>query len=455
MTNDNADRERQIEAPDALARKGRSRRARWLGVGAAAVALALLVAACTGGGGERGTGGGESPGEHGSAAESAEGAEGRDGGGSGEASEGGVVNLLAPDQVYDEVRSGARLILSYDAGANAFTGTVENTTNAPLTRARVEGHLSSGAELGPTTPTDLAVGEVVSLNLPATAAPFDTWSAHPEVGSGEGSDGSEGNTSEGSEGGAEATTSTTTHLSSTGISRGTHTTPGLATDDSYAGKLNDLELAVTFDPASGSFVGRVKNEASAGLCNTTLSVVLDGNRSGHQSVLIPALDLGARVDFTLDSGSASFKTWATEAETFSCSTVISDAGEGGERTGGEGGSGEGREGSSGEGVAESGEETSRSTPIDQVASGSFNSLDYRIAYDPATQAFRGSIENNKSQVVCGSRLEIHIASSGQVIELGPTIDRDLAPGESLAVVLSAAPITPDTFSLHPESSPCP
>ena len=192
MTNDNADRERQIEAPDALARKGRSRRARWLGVGAAAVALALLVAACTGGGGERGTGGGESPGEHGSAAESAEGAEGRDGGGSGEASEGGVVNLLAPDQVYDEVRSGARLILSYDAGANAFTGTVENTTNAPLTRARVEVHLSNGAELGPTTPTDLAVGEVVSLNLPATAAPFDTWSAHPEVGSGEGSDGSEG-----------------------------------------------------------------------------------------------------------------------------------------------------------------------------------------------------------------------------------------------------------------------
>ena len=35
---------------------------------------------------------------------------------------------LAPDETFDAVRGGARLILNYDAASNAFTGTVENTT---------------------------------------------------------------------------------------------------------------------------------------------------------------------------------------------------------------------------------------------------------------------------------------------------------------------------------------
>ena len=41
-----------------------------------------------------------------------------------------------------------------------------------------------------------------------------------------------------------------------------------------------------------------------------------------------------------------------------------------------------------------------------------------------------------------------------MIELGPTIDADLAPSETLNVVLSADPVSPETYSLHPESSPC-
>jgi hypothetical protein len=47
-----------------------------------------------------------------------------------------------------------------------------------------------------------------------------------------------------------------------------------------------------------------------------------------------------------------------------------------------------------------------------------------------------------------------MAANGNVIELGPTIGVDLAPGETLDVMLSADPVTPDTYSLHPESSPC-
>ena len=95
--------------------------------------------------------------------------------------------------------------MNYDPAANAFIGTVENTTNTTLTNVRIEIHLSNGVELGPTAPIDLAPGEIVDVRLDATTQPFDTWVAHAEVGTqgtdnqgtgaagaGEGSDGSGG-----------------------------------------------------------------------------------------------------------------------------------------------------------------------------------------------------------------------------------------------------------------------
>ena len=91
---------------------------------------------------------------------------------------------LAPDETFDAVRYGARLIMRYDAANNSFTGSVENTTSGVLTRVRVEVHLSNGTELGPTAEVDLAAGEVLAINLPATAAPFTGWIAHAEVGGG-------------------------------------------------------------------------------------------------------------------------------------------------------------------------------------------------------------------------------------------------------------------------------
>lgn len=451
-------------------------------LGAAAVALALIAGACSSSDGPEGSEGsgtetsegpegseagseGSGSGEaseggtgQGEAAEAGHGGEG----GNGEAAEGGVVNLLTANQTYDETINGARLLLSYDSGANAFTGTVENTTNGPLTRARVEVHLSNGTELGPTTPTGLAPGEVININLPSTAASFDTWSAHPEVGAAEAggdSAGSEGGSEgsnegpEGTEGGGQAA-GTTTHFTSTGISRGVHASQTLAPGDGYAGKLNDLEVAVSFDAATDTFVGRVKNEANEALCNTTVNVVLDGSRDISQSVLIPSLDMRGRADFVLEAGTASFDTWVIESDTFTCSTVVSDGGEGGEAAGGESGSEGGNEGGSEGSGAESAQESAPPIPVTDPATGTFNSLDYSVAYDETIQAFRGVVTNNTNQIVCGSRLEIHMAVNGNVIELGPTINKDLAPGESLNLVLSAEPITPDTYSLHPESSPC-
>ena len=129
--------------------------------------------------GSRVEGRGEGSGEHGSGAES-----GSEGGAAG-SEEGG--NALALDETFDMVRAGARLIMSYDDAANAFVGTVANTTNATLTRVRIEVHLSNGIELGPTTPTDLPPGAVLGVVLPASTQSFDGWTPHAEVGASEGS----------------------------------------------------------------------------------------------------------------------------------------------------------------------------------------------------------------------------------------------------------------------------
>ncbi len=100
--------------------------------------------------------------------------------GGGEGEESGT--QYARGDTFDQIRAGARLILTYDPAAGAFTGTVENTTTATLRKVRIEVHLSNGIELGPTTPTDLPPGRTIPITLPAGSQPFTTWSAHPEVG---------------------------------------------------------------------------------------------------------------------------------------------------------------------------------------------------------------------------------------------------------------------------------
>ncbi len=64
----------------------------------------------------------------------------------------------------------------------------------------------------------------------------------------------------------------------------------------------------------------------------------------------------------------------------------------------------------------------------------------------------GTAENTTNQALTRVRVEVHLSSG---TELGPTIGVDLQPGETIDVVLSADPVVPDTYSIHPESSPCP
>ena len=125
--------------------------------------------------------------------------------------EGSGADILAPNETFDAIRGGARLILNYDASSNSFRGTVENTTDGVLERVRVEVHLSNGTELGPTTPTNMAPGEVALIDLPATPESFIGWTTHAEVGSGE----------EGSESGGEHQAGGE-HGGSAGEQRGEH-----------------------------------------------------------------------------------------------------------------------------------------------------------------------------------------------------------------------------------------
>lgn len=158
------------------------------------LAALLLAAACSDG--EHDGQSREGAGEHGGRQHQQEGGEqsGQEGG---EES----ANQLGTDEAYDHTRGGARLILTYSGEDNVFTGTVRNTTNEALTRVRVEVHLSNGIELGPTEPGDLAAGESREITLPASEEPFETWSAHPEVGEEQAGHQSDRERSEGGDGG--------------------------------------------------------------------------------------------------------------------------------------------------------------------------------------------------------------------------------------------------------------
>ena len=110
--------------------------------------------------------------------EHAEGGEDSEHGSEGEEESGEQLGL---EDTWDATRSGARLVLSFDPSSNAFVGTVENTTQQTLCAVRVEVHLSTGTELGPTERTDLPSGKTTVVQLPTAGEVFEGWTAHPEV----------------------------------------------------------------------------------------------------------------------------------------------------------------------------------------------------------------------------------------------------------------------------------
>ena len=306
---------------------------------------------------EQGEGSG---GEHGSGGES-----GRESGGGGEEGSGA---MLAPDETFDMVRGGARLILGYDPASNAFTGTVENTTNNDLTRVRIEVHLSSGTELGPTTPIDMAPGQVAAVNLPSTQASFTGWVAHAEVGGGEsggehgsgsGGEGSgeHGGRGEGSgEGGGTGSEANEAAMSS----------PIIPLDQSWNGTLGGLAISARYDAATRSAQATVRNITSEVQCYVQAEPHL---KSGTRTVgelgpdvlgdLNPGEEATSSVSVASEPALAgvSFDGYVVHMEVFDCGgagPVAHAGGEGGESGGEHGGRGDGEGGEHSGGAGEHG-----------------------------------------------------------------------------------------------------
>ncbi|MYB45827.1 MAG: hypothetical protein F4X74_12925 [Acidimicrobiia bacterium] len=322
MRNQERQDNRQIESGTSSERKA-FKWVRWLGAGVASVAVAAGLAAC----------GSDAGGNNGRAAAVQEAAT------SGLGEESG--SRLALTDTFDQVRAGARLFMTYDPATNAFVGAVENVTTDVLDRVRVEVHLSNGVELGPTTPLDLAPGEIVDVRLPATATPFDGWSPHAEVGSG----GAEGS--------------------------GEHGPGGEGSEGSMAGE------------------GSGEHRATA-----AVEKAATGNAEGSEGF---------------------------------------EAGEG--ARGSEGGLGE-----------ESGNRLALTDVFEEVRAGAR----LVMAYDPASNAFVGAVENVTADVLTRVRVEVHLSNG---VELGPTTPLDLRPGQIADVVLPATTTLFDGWSPHAEVGP--
>ncbi len=384
----------------------------------------------------------ESGGEHSGGGEVAE--SGGEGGG-----EGGSANMLAPDETFDMVRSGARLIVSYDAASNSFTGTVENTTNSTLTRVRIEVHLSDGTELGPTAPIDLATGESAPVNLPSKTAAFTGWVAHAEVGSGEGGGGAGGGKG-GSEGGGEAGGG---EGGCTGSEAGeaAMSSPIVPLDQTWTGDLGGLAVFARYDAETQSVQSVVQNTLTQVLCYVQAEPHL---KSGTRTVgelgpdvlghLSPGQEAIASVSVSSEPGLAgvSFDGYVVHLEVFDCGGTgpVPHTG-GGEGAGGEG-HGAGGEGGGG-GEEGSGAMLAPDETFDMVRSGAR----LIVSYDAGSNSFTGTVENTTSNVLSRVRIEVHLSNG---TELGPTTPIDMDSGQKLTVNLPSTTVSFTGWVAHAE-----
>ncbi len=425
-------------------------------------------------------GGSESGGEHGSAREggSERGGGGESGGESGNesgasGSEEGSGATLAQNETFDAIRGGARLILNYDAAGNAFTGTVENTTGNALSNVRIEVHLSNGTELGPTTPVDMAPGEVLAVNLPSTQASFTGWIAHAEVGSGAESGGehaSGGGSESGSESGSEGSGSEGGESGPDGpegpenggeaAREAAMSSPITPLDQSWSGVLGGLAISAQYDAATQSVNATVQNTTSQQLCYVQAEPHL---KSGTQTVgelgpqklgdLNPGQTAMSSLSVSGEPGLAgvAFDGYVVHMEVFDCGgpgPAAHTGSEGAEGSGSEGAGGEGH-GPGGEGGSESGGESGASgseegsgvmlaqnETFDAVRGGARLILNY----DAAGNAFTGTVENTTNNTLSNVRIEVHLSNG---TELGPTTPVDMRPGEMYAIEM---PATQEAFT---------
>ena len=405
-----------------------------------------------GGGGEHGGIGGESGREYG-------GESGNESAASG--SEEGSGANLAPDATFDAVRGGARLIMNYDPATNAFTGTVENTTGNALSNVRIEVHLSNGTELGPTTPVDMAPGEVLAVNLPSTQASFTGWIAHAEVGSGAeaGGEHASGGGESGTEGGESGPDGPEGPESGSEAAReAAMSSPITPLDQAWNGVLGGLAISAQYDAATQSVNASVQNTTSQQLCYVQAEPHL---KSGTQTVgelgpqKLGDLNPGQTVMSSLpvsgkpELAGVSYDGYVVHMEVFDCGGPGPVAHTGAEGSGEHGGSGGEGHGPGGEGGSESGGESSGSgseegsgatLAKDEIFDATRGGARLVMGYDAPSNSFNGIVENTTGGTLSNVRIEVHLSNG---TELGPTTPVDMRPGEMYAISM---PATQEAFT---------
>jgi ribosomal protein L19 len=376
-------------------------------------------------------------------------------------------------QKYDQVRNGARLILSYDKKSNSFKGVVINTTKKTLERVRVEVHLSNGTELGPTKPGNLKPGQKRNITLKATKKPFERWNAHPEVGNeeghgsekGEGREGSErggeGHGKEGREGGERGGEG---HGEEGGL-ESLMSSPVTPITKVWSGNLGGLKVTGSYNLAAKSLKTVVTNTLSKKLGYVQTEPHLKkGSRTvaemgpgmiGHlnpgqtKTLVLFIADEPELKGIVFDGYKMHMEVYAADgpgpkggASTINPLTGLSAPSEGGERGHGSE-KGEGREGGSKEKGEESGTQYSIKQKYDQVRNGARLIL----SYDKKSNSFKGVVINTTRKTLERVRVEVHLSNG---TELGPTKPGDLKPGAKRAITLKATKKPFERWNAHPE-----
>lgn len=97
-----------------------------------------------------------------------------------------------------------------------------------------------------------------------------------------------------------------------------------------------------------------------------------------------------------------------------------------------------------------GKESGQDLALTDVYDAVRNGARLRLAYDQASDSFRGIVQNTANETLCRVRVEVHLSNG---TELGPTNPVDLPAGGVLMGELPAAGETFDRWSAHAETSP--
>ena len=239
----------------------------------------------------------------------------------------------------------------------------------------------------------------------------------------------------------------------------------------WSGVLGGLAVSMQYDPATRTVHGTVRNASSQKLCYVQAEPHL---KSGTSTVgelgpdKLGDLNPGQETTSSLAVPSepklagVSYDGYVVHVEVFDCSGPGPSAHAGGEEAeggGNRGPSGESRQEGSGEhGIgSESGSESAgpggeagdfaNVLALDETNDAVRNGARLILAYDAASNSFRGTVENTTGGVLDRVRVEVHLSNG---VELGPTTPADLAPDKVMEVNLPATPASFTGGTAHVE-----